>query len=199
MLDTPIARARGAAVSESDATGRRPQDDAGQGTYQGGSAPHGDAPQGSGATAGAPPYQDPYGQPYAQSHPQAPAGQYPPPGSAPYAQQPPTAPPYGGEYGTGYGAAGYPQQRTNNLALISLISSILGVTVLWFIGSIAGVITGHMARRQIAQSGEGGSGMATAGLIIGYVGIALTVLGVIAFIGFIAAFPAFVEQGTFAP
>jgi len=41
---------------------------------------------------------------------------------------------------------------------------------------IAGVITGHVAKSQIKQTGEGGNGMATAGLIMGYVGIAITLI-----------------------
>lgn len=46
--------------------------------------------------------------------------------------------------------------------------------------TIAAIILGHKARRQILKTGEQGGGMAQAGLILGYVGlgllIALTVL-----------------------
>ena len=63
-----------------------------------------------------------------------------------------------------------------------MISGIAAFVVVPFIGSIVAIITGHMAKKQIAQTGEGGSGMATAGLILGYVGIAFVVLAVIIWI-----------------
>ncbi len=45
------------------------------------------------------------------------------------------------------------------------------------------VITGHMAKGEIARSGGalGGSGAATWGLILGYVGIGLSVIGICLF------------------
>src|SRR5665647_2671362 len=46
---------------------------------------------------------------------------------------------------------------------------------------------GHMARKQIRQTGEGGDGMAVAGLVMGWIVIVLTVLGTIAFFLFFAA------------
>jgi len=46
------------------------------------------------------------------------------------------------------------------------------------IGWIVGVITGHIGKNQIKQSGEGGNGMATAGLIMGYVGLGLTIISI---------------------
>ncbi|MBC7291976.1 MAG: DUF4190 domain-containing protein [Actinotalea sp.] len=58
-----------------------------------------------------------------------------------------------------------------------------------FIGSIVGVITGHMARRQIRETGEGGSGLATAGLVVGYVGVVLGALAVIAIVAVLVVFP----------
>jgi hypothetical protein len=45
------------------------------------------------------------------------------------------------------------------------------------IGWIVGIITGHVADGQIKQTGEGGSGMAKAGLIMGYIGLGLFVIG----------------------
>ncbi|MBN2388966.1 MAG: DUF4190 domain-containing protein [Anaerolineales bacterium] len=45
--------------------------------------------------------------------------------------------------------------------------------LLWFIG----IITGHSAQAQIRQRGEGGGGMATAGLWLNWLGIILTVVG----------------------
>ena len=67
--------------------------------------------------------------------------------------------------------------RTSTMAIISLIGGIAGWTVLPFLGSLAGIICGHIAKSEIKKSGGtvGGNGMATAGLIMGYLSIALGV------------------------
>lgn len=125
------------------------------------------------------------------------AGQQPytPPAPAPqpYAQQPYAQQPYAQPVAPQAYAQAYPQQgyagavapANNTLALVSLISGIAAFVIIPFIGSIVAIITGHMAKKQIAQTGEGGGGMATAGLILGYVGIGLAVLGVIAWIAIV--------------
>jgi Na+-transporting methylmalonyl-CoA/oxaloacetate decarboxylase gamma subunit len=46
---------------------------------------------------------------------------------------------------------------------------------------------GHAARRQIRQNGESGDGMAVAGLVLGWIGIALTLLFVFILIVAVAA------------
>lgn len=46
------------------------------------------------------------------------------------------------------------------------------------IGAIVAIITGHMARGQIRQTGEGGSGLALAGLILGYLHLALAIIAI---------------------
>lgn len=68
--------------------------------------------------------------------------------------------------------------QNSTTAVFSLIAGILGLTVLPGIGSIIAVITGHMAKGEIARSGGtlGGGGAATFGLILGYIGILLMVL-----------------------
>ena len=43
---------------------------------------------------------------------------------------------------------------------------------------------GHIARREIRRTGEAGDGMATAGLVLGYIG---SVIGVLLIIGVIVA------------
>jgi len=53
--------------------------------------------------------------------------------------------------------------KTNSMAIASLISS--------FFISLLGVILGHIALNQIKNTGEGGRGLAIAGLVIGYIGI----------------------------
>lgn len=110
-----------------------------------------------------------YGQP---GYP--PAG-YPQPGYAqPAYSQPAYAQP---AYGYAAGGYAYPPARANNtLAVVSLVLGIVGLFVIPFLGSIGGVITGHMARKQIRETGEGGDGMAVGGLVTGYLGVAIYLL-----------------------
>ena len=84
---------------------------------------------------------------------------------------------------------------TSALAITSLVSGILGWTLLPFLGSIAAVICGHMARAEIRRDPNlDGDGMAVAGLGLGWVSIALGVLAIllvivaILFFGGLAAF-----------
>jgi hypothetical protein len=62
----------------------------------------------------------------------------------------------------------------NTLAVVSIASALTSI------GAVAAIITGHVALTQIKKSGESGRGLALAGTIIGYVTIALWVLGSIA-------------------
>jgi hypothetical protein len=132
-------------------------------------------PQTPGQPYGEQPLQQPYGQPYAQQ----PYGQQPyapQPYQQPYAQQP-----YGEQVQQPYGQ--YPQsyaqpyaapaRPTNTMAVVAMIAGIAGLTVVPFLGSIVAVITGPMARRQIRVTGENGDGMAVAGLITGWIGVAV--------------------------
>jgi len=66
-----------------------------------------------------------------------------------------------------------PSPPTNTLAIVSLVSSIVGWVFFPIIGGLVGVITGHMARREIKNShgAQGGDGLAIAGLIIGYLNL----------------------------
>ena len=84
----------------------------------------------------------------------------------------------------GQAAPGYGQPtgaKTNVIAIVSLVASISGFVILPFIGPIVGVICGHISLGQIKKTGEQGRGMALAGLILGYVGIALAIIGTIIF------------------
>ncbi|MCE3299430.1 DUF4190 domain-containing protein [Mycobacterium tuberculosis] len=104
----------------------------------------------------------------------APPG-YPPPGtsSAGYGDipYPPMPPPYGGSPGGYYPEPGYldgygpSQPGMNTMALVSLISALVGV--LCCIGSIVGIAFGAIAINQIKQTREEGYGLAVAGIVIG--------------------------------
>src|SRR3954451_6185402 len=109
---------------------------------------------------------DPYGQ------------QQPPAGYDPYAQ-PYSGQPYSGQP---YSAQPYAQQpyyppayaapaSTNTMAILSLIFSLVSLFVLPIVAAILGVIFGHIGKGQIKERGEGGEGLATAGLIIGYISL----------------------------
>ena len=64
-----------------------------------------------------------------------------------------------------------PARRVNALAVLSLVFALLWMG---WLGSVAAVVTGHIALRQIARSGgtEVGRGAAIAGLCIGYLALA---------------------------
>ncbi|RKN43569.1 DUF4190 domain-containing protein [Micromonospora endolithica] len=109
------------------------------------------------------PGHDPYGPP-PHEQPQGQWGQ-----QAPYAPQPPY-----GQYGPPSGP-GRPGGGTNVLAILSLVFA--------FLFAPAGIVLGHLAKRQIRTTGEDGEQLATWGTILGYV---FTGLGLLVCCGWIA-------------
>lgn len=80
-----------------------------------------------------------------------------------------------------------PSNQTSSLAIASLISGLLSWFLFPIIGAIVAVITGHSAKNEIRASGGrlSGDGMATAGLILGYIQLGLTVISLcVALLGF---------------
>ncbi|GAA1339607.1 DUF4190 domain-containing protein [Actinocatenispora thailandica] len=118
----------------------------------------------------------PYALPAGSDSP--PYGPPPPYGQPQYGQAPPYGPPP---------SYGYPvqQQRTNAMAIASLVCSLCGIFVVPLAASIAGIIFGHVAKKQLKTSGEEGDGLATAGLIVGYIFGGLYLLGCLGYIGFV--------------
>lgn len=80
------------------------------------------------------------------------------------------------QYAGGPGYVYQPLPPNNVLAIIGMCASIFGVVSGVFIGGIAGVIMGHIARKQIKERGERGDGMAVATLWVGYIGTGLWLL-----------------------
>ena len=74
-----------------------------------------------------------------------------------------------------------PARQTSSLAVVSLVSGILGWTLLPLIGSIVAIITGHMARGEIRRAPERmeGDGLAVGGLILGYTMLVLGTIGIV--------------------
>jgi hypothetical protein len=68
---------------------------------------------------------------------------------------------------------------TSGLAIGALVCGILEIFTLGF-AAIPAVILGHLARTQIRRTGERGDGMAIAGLVLGYLGIGIWTLIIIA-------------------
>ena len=105
-------------------------------------------------------YSPPPGQPY-----YGPPGQPYPPYQQPYLPYP-VAPP------------------TNSLAIASLVCGVGTFAV--GLSFLPAIICGHIARRQIRETGQQGGGLALAGLILGYVGGVLFIGMVLALVVFIA-------------
>lgn len=76
------------------------------------------------------------------------------------------------------------ERGTNGKAIASVILGVIGLTGVPFMASIVALILGYMARGEIAETGQEGKGLATAGIILGWVGIAVFVLAV-AFFSFV--------------
>ncbi|MEU7931173.1 DUF4190 domain-containing protein [Micromonospora echinofusca] len=125
-------------------------------------------PTGSDPYAPADPYAaDPYagGDPYAgMKHA---SGQ---PGPAAY---PPAYPNYG------YA----PAMRTNGLAIAALVLALVGIGSC--VTAPIGAILGHVAQKQIRETGEGGEGMAKAGIIVGWIVTGLYLLVVLFYVAII--------------
>ena len=81
--------------------------------------------------------------------------------------------------------------RTSGTAIASLIFGILTWIMLPLLGAILAVVLGHIARAEIRRAPPGsidGDGMAVAGLVLGYVHLALAalVIALIAMVGMLA-------------
>jgi Domain of unknown function (DUF4190) len=110
--------------------------------------------------------EQPPGPPPGSYPPPPPGGYPPPPGGVSY-------PAYPGAY------PAPPGPGTNGMAIASLVCSLLG----WAcgLGPILGIVFGVVALNQIKQSGEGGHGLAMAGIIIGAVVIMVGVIATVIF------------------
>ncbi|MGH7919427.1 MAG: DUF4190 domain-containing protein [Candidatus Dormibacteraceae bacterium] len=79
--------------------------------------------------------------------------------------------------------ASWARRPTNGMAVASLVLGIGSLTCAGILSAIPAVVLGHLARARIRQTAEGGEGLALAGLILGYVGIGITILVVAFYVG----------------
>jgi hypothetical protein len=71
-------------------------------------------------------------------------------------------------------------QRTSGYAIASLILGIVGFVVFPIVPSILAIVFGRKARNELSRDPTlGGDGLATAGIVLGWVGLVLIGLGVL--------------------
>ena len=119
--------------------------------------------------------------------PPAPAAPPAPEPPAPVAATPPPPPAaplpaYAAAPAAGYGAPA--SAGTNGMAIASLVLGIIGILscgYTFFVAPVLAIIFAVIARRQIAASKQGGAPLATTGLILGIIGVVISI-GIIIFI-----------------
>jgi hypothetical protein len=87
-----------------------------------------------------------------QGAPSAPYPSYPPPPPAPYQMRPPAG--------------------LSGLAVASLV---LGITWIFWLGSILALVFGYMALSRMKRTGDRGRGLAIAGIVLGWIGMVMLV------------------------
>ncbi len=81
------------------------------------------------------------------------------------------------------GSAGAAPEGTSGNAVASLVLGIVGLVIFPLVPSILAIVLGRSAKRDIHQRpGLAGEGMATAGIVLGWVGVAVVVVGVVLFV-----------------
>jgi uncharacterized membrane protein len=78
--------------------------------------------------------------------------------------------------------------ETSGKAIASLVLGIGGFLIFPVVLSILAIVFGRSAKREIAERpGLGGAGLATAGIVLGWIGVALTVIAVLFVVLLVAA------------
>ena len=79
-----------------------------------------------------------------------------------------------------------PSVQNDGTAVASLVLGILSLICFGILTAIPAIITGHISLGKIKRSGDtlGGKGMAIAGLVMGYITIALTAMAALMFMEF---------------
>jgi len=104
-------------------------------------------------------------------------------GSSAYGSTPPA---YGGsDYGTSPSPYGYAFPK-NSLAVWSLVLGLVGIFVCGLFTGIPAIVVGHKARGAVAEGQANNPGMATAGIVLGWISTILSIIGVLVFVLLIA-------------
>jgi hypothetical protein len=64
--------------------------------------------------------------------------------------------------------------------MFAVLSLVFALTWVFGLGSVLAVVFGYIGRAQVAARNDRGATMATAGIVLGWLGIALTTLSIIA-------------------
>lgn len=142
------------------------------------------------------------GQPSEGSVSQPPVPGYPQPAGgtptgygapAPYGSANPYGPPtaYGSPAGYGYAPPGYygavAGSQRNDLGIWALILGILSlVSGLLIVTGIPAIIVGNMSKRAVARGEANNAGMGTAGVVLGWIAVGISVVGLLAVLAFMA-------------
>jgi heme/copper-type cytochrome/quinol oxidase subunit 2 len=95
----------------------------------------------------------------------------PPPGYGPYGY-----PPYGYPPPYAYGPQWAQQAGTNGMAIASMV---LGILWIYWVGSVLALIFGYVARSQLKRRPQQGGGMAVAGIVLGWIGVAVLIIVIV--------------------
>ena len=76
---------------------------------------------------------------------------------------------------------------SSTLAIVSLVAGVLGFTAVPIVGGIVALITGYMARNETRSvpPRASGDGLATAGIVMGWIQVGLLVVGTCCFAAFV--------------
>lgn len=105
------------------------------------------------------------------------------PGS--FSQPAPPAPEQpGSQWGQPANVPPTPKRGTNGNAVASLVLGIIGLPILCplIVPSIIALVLGYRGRRQVKETGEEGGGMATAGIVMGWIGVVIAPLIILGFV-----------------
>ena len=78
--------------------------------------------------------------------------------------------------------ANYPQELPQGMAIAALVTGILSLTLCGIFTAIPAIICGHVGVKQADNGEASGRTMAMAGMIMGYISLALTLLAIIAYV-----------------
>ena len=90
-----------------------------------------------------------------------------------------------------YGGEAAPENRTTNgTAVAALVCGILGVTACPLVLSVVALVLGYNARSDLRQPGsrEQGDGLATAGIVMGWIGVGISAAIALLFAGLFVVF-----------